>query len=87
MTWTGSPPALVGFNAGDGASSFALPTSRTPAVLAVAEAGNTGSDGKWFFQVDGSDVQMPGMYVVVPIKMDSPHLKGTNDDLGQVGSG
>lgn len=61
ISWTGSSPALVGFNAGDGASYFTLPTSLTSAVLDVAEAGNTGSNGKWLFQVDGNDVQMPGM--------------------------
>lgn len=60
MNWAGSPSALVGFNAGNGVNSFALPTSLTPDVLEVTGAGNTGSRGKWLFQVDGSDVQMPG---------------------------
>lgn len=60
MNWVGSSPALVGFNAGDGTSSFALPTSLTDGVLEVSATGNTGSAGKWIFQVDGNEVQMPG---------------------------
>ena len=60
MNWVGSSPALVGFNSGDGTRSFALPTSLTEGVLEVASTGNTGNAGKWIFQVDGSEVQMPG---------------------------
>lgn len=63
MNWAGNPPALVGFNAGDGVTSFSMPTSLTPGVLEVAGAGNTGSRGKWLFQVDRSDIQMPGMWM------------------------
>lgn len=62
MSWTGDPAALVGFNAGDGSSSFTLPTSLTAGVREVAQTGNTGRDGKWLFQVDGSGVEMPGEF-------------------------
>lgn len=60
MSWAGTPSALVGFNAGNGVASFTLPTSLTPSVLDVADSGNTGTRGKWVFQVHQSDVQMPG---------------------------
>lgn len=64
MTWPGNPPAVVGFNAGDGVDSFTLPTSLTAAVLEVAQTGNTGSDGKWVFRVDGDNVEMPGGFAI-----------------------
>lgn len=60
MRWAGSPPAMVGFNAGDGVGSLTLPSSLTPAVLDVAQASNAGSSGKWLFRVDGSSVELDG---------------------------
>ena len=60
MTWSGSPPALVGFSAQDGNSSLVLPTSLTTRVLDVTETGNTGANGRWLFKVDGSEIELPG---------------------------
>ena len=60
MSWTGDPPAMVGFNAGDGTASFTVPTSMTSLVLDVAQTGNSGLSGKWLFKVDGSEVEIPG---------------------------
>lgn len=60
MSWSGSQPALVGFNSGNGMSGFTLPTSHTSGVRKVTDTGNTGVAGKWLFRVDESDIQMLG---------------------------
>ena len=62
MNWSGSPPAMVGFNSGDGVHSQALPASLTPSVLEITETGNAGTSGKWVFRVDGANVEMMGKH-------------------------
>lgn len=60
MQWAGEPPALVGFNSGSSNTSLTLPTSHTPGVLELTTTGNTGTDGRWLFRVDGSDLETLG---------------------------
>lgn len=46
----GGTEALAGF--GSGSASFALPGSRSPAVLDLARSSNSGARGRWLFRVD-----------------------------------
>ena len=71
MNWAGHPPALVGFNAGDGTNSFTVPTSLTSRVLELTKTGNTWNiarntrnRGRWVFRVDRREVTMPGTWLL-----------------------
>lgn len=46
----------VGFNAGDNVNFFALPGSRQPSVLEVAETTNVDLKGRWMFRIDSATI-------------------------------
>jgi hypothetical protein len=60
---TGSPPAQVGFNAGDGVHYYVLPGSQTEAVANLISNSNVGIPGKWVFKVSGSTIESGGCSV------------------------
>ena len=65
MRWSGSPYALVGLNAGDGVRHLTVPTSRSEAVLNIAQTSNSQGSGMWVFQTDASDIIQPGSFIIV----------------------
>ncbi|XP_038073805.1 sushi domain-containing protein 2-like [Patiria miniata] len=49
-------PAQVGFNAGDGFTFYAVPESRTNAIVDIDQDSNIGTRGRFLFRIDSSDI-------------------------------
>ena len=60
----------MGFNKGDDVHYTVLPDSGTDAAINAEFTRNCGPSGRWFFKVDGPDVEFGGIF---------PH--GVCDDL------
>jgi hypothetical protein len=56
----GGTPAQAGFDAGDRTNFFALPGSRTMAVLNLCTTSNVGQPGRWIFQIRGGELPCLG---------------------------
>nr|XP_006816089.1 PREDICTED: uncharacterized protein LOC100367463 [Saccoglossus kowalevskii] len=52
----GGTPAQVGFNAGDGVTFFAVPSSFQPEVIDIEETTNVGVPGRYVFQLNGETI-------------------------------
>ncbi|XP_038073810.1 sushi domain-containing protein 2-like isoform X2 [Patiria miniata] len=52
----GGIPAQVGFNAGDGFTFYAVPESRTDAIVDIDQDSNVGTIGRFLFRIDSSDI-------------------------------
>ncbi|XP_077867226.1 sushi, nidogen and EGF-like domain-containing protein 1 [Saccoglossus kowalevskii] len=52
----GGTPAQVGFNAGDGVTFFAVPSSFKPEVIDIEETTNVGVPGRYVFQLNGENI-------------------------------
>lgn len=48
----------VGFNAGDNVNFFAVPGSREPSIVDIAENSNVGMKGRWLFRVDSATIEV-----------------------------
>lgn len=56
---TGGNGALVGYNAGDGFTSFTVPGSQTDGIMHVEITSNVRNPGMWLFRLDREDILLP----------------------------
>ncbi|XP_030835520.1 sushi domain-containing protein 2-like [Strongylocentrotus purpuratus] len=56
-TGLGGTPAQVGFNAGDGVTSYSVPGSQTAVVVDIETTSNIGVPGRWVFRTDNSNIE------------------------------
>ncbi|XP_033733509.1 mucin-like protein [Pecten maximus] len=59
-TGLGGTPAQVGFNGGDGVNFYALPESRTPAIINLPRMSNVKTNGKFVFRIDTASIENGG---------------------------
>ena len=55
----GGDAALVGYNAGDGVTSFTVPGSQTDDIVNTVFFSNSGIPGMWVFRFDSEDLVLP----------------------------
>lgn len=53
---TGGNGALVGYNAGDGFTSFTVPGSQTDDIINIQFTSNVDNPGMWLFRLDREDI-------------------------------
>ena len=55
----GGNTALVGYNAGDGLTSFTVPGSQTDDIVNTVFLSNSGIPGMWVFRFDSEELVLP----------------------------
>ena len=59
MNGFGGNAALVGYNAGDGITSFTIPGSQTDNILNLVSTSNIRVPGVWVFRLDEEEIVFP----------------------------